>query len=240
MAKTIQKNRSILKSLGTCSFLQGASEDTIFKIYEQGTLRRYDKGESVLHAKRQADYVCFLMTGKVIEYNMTLQGNRKILFVFGKGALLNDYIFTSHAPAIYCDTIEISNILRIPKDRFAEIMKEDWSLCLAVMRGQEKKYQRLIHQLKNSVGNINMDRKIAAKLWKLGRDFGIPRGEETEIDFRISVTLLADMLGTSRENTSRLLKNMMEQGLIRHEKKRLIICDMDRLSHYYKSEDRRV
>ena len=54
----------------------------------------------------------------------------------------------------------------------------------------------------------------------------------------MSVTLLADMLGTSRENTSRLLKNMMAQGLIRHEKKRIIIRDMTRLSHYYKTGDR--
>ena len=80
-----------------------------------------------------------------------------------------------------------------------------------------------------------MDRKIAAKLWKLGRDFGIPRGEETEIDIDLSVTLLADMLGTSRENTSRLLTNMTEQGLIRHEKKRIIIRDMASLSHFYQT-----
>ena len=80
-----------------------------------------------------------------------------------------------------------------------------------------------------------MDRKIAAKLWKLGRDFGISRGDETEIDIDMSVTLLADMMGTSRENTSRLLKIMMEQGLIRREKKRIIIRDMSSLSHFYQT-----
>ena len=238
MAKTIQKNQSIVDLLEASSSIQGAEKETFRKLYEQGTLRRYDKGESVLHAKKQADYVCFLMSGKVIEYNMTLQGKRKILFVLGKGALLNDYVFTRHAPAIYCDAIEASTILQIPNERFVEILRGDCSLCLALMRDQEKKYQRLIHQLKNSVGNINMDRKIAAKLWKLGRDFGIPRKDGTEIDINMSVTLLADMMGTSRENTSRLLKNMMAQGLIRHEKKRIIIRDMTRLSHYYKTGDR--
>ncbi len=235
MAKTIQKNESVLTSLRNSSSIRGAGEETIRRLYEQGTLRRYDKRESVLHAKKHTDYVYFLISGKVIEYNMTLQGKRKILFVLGEGALLNDYIFTRHTPAIYCDTIETSAILQIPNDRFVEIMKGDCPFCLAIMKDQEKKYQRLIHQLKNSVGNINMDRKIAAKLWKLGRDFGISRGEETEIDIDMSVTLLADMLGTSRESTSRLLKNMMEQGLIRHEKKRIIIRDMSSLSHFYKT-----
>ncbi len=235
MAKTIQKNQSILTSLGSNSSLQGTGAETIRRLYEHGTLRRYDKREFVFHAKKQTEYVYFLISGKVIEYSMTLQGKRKILFVLGEGALLNDYIFTRHTPAIYCDTIETSTILQIPNDRFVEIMKGDCAFCLAIMKDQEKKYQRLIHQLKNSVGNINMNRKIAAKLWKLGRDFGIPRGEETEIDIGISVNMLADMLGTSRENTSRLLKNMMEQGLIRHEKRRLIIRDMSRLAHFYKT-----
>ena len=218
MAKAIQKDPSVLTALGSSSSVRGAGEETIRRLYEQGTLRRF----------------CFLISGKVIEYNMTLQGKRKILFVLGEGALLNDCIVTN-TPAIYCDTIETSSILQVPNDRFVEIMKEDYPFCQAVMKEQEKKYQRLIHQLKNSVGNINMDRKIAAKLWKLGRDFGIPRGEETEIDIDLSVTLLADMLGTSRENTSRLLTNMTEQGLIRHEKKRIIIHDMASLSHFYQT-----
>ena len=234
MAKAIQKDPSVLTAMGSSSSVRGAGEETIRRLYEQGTLRRYDKNESVLHAKKHTDHVCFLISGKVIEYNMTLQGKRKILFVLGEGALLNDCIVTN-TPAIYCDTIDTSSILQVPNDRFVEIMKEDYPFCQAVMKEQEKKYQRLIHQLKNSVGNINMDRKIAAKLWKLGRDFGIPRGEETEIDIDLSVTLLADMLGTSRENTSRLLTNMTEQGLIRHEKKRIIIHDMASLSHFYQT-----
>ncbi len=235
MAKTIQKSQSIFLSLASRGPLQEAKAETIRRLYELGTLRSYDKREPVLHAKKHTEYVYFLISGKVIEYNMTLQGKRKILFVLGEGALLNDYIFTRHTPGIYCDTIETSAILQVPNERFVEIMKGDCSFCLALMKDQEKKYQRLIHQLKNSVGNINMDRKIAAKLWKLGRDFGIPRGKETEIDIRLSVNMLADMLGTSRENTSRLLKSMMEQGLIRHEKKRIIICDMSSLSHFFKT-----
>ena len=117
MAKAIQKDPSVLTALGSSSSVRGAGEETIRRLYEQGTLRRYDKNESVLHAKKHTDYVCFLISGKVIEYNMTLQGKRKILFVLGEGALLNDCIVTN-TTAIYCDTIEPSAILQVPNDRF--------------------------------------------------------------------------------------------------------------------------
>ena len=58
---------------------------------------------------------------------------------------------------------------------------------------------------------------------------------EGEGRFCVSARLLADMLGTSRANTSRLLTNMTEQALIRHEKKRIIIRDMASLSHFYQT-----
>ena len=59
MAKTIQKNQSVLTALRSSSSIQGAGEETIRRLYEQGTLRRYEKGESVLHAKKHTDCVCF-------------------------------------------------------------------------------------------------------------------------------------------------------------------------------------
>ena len=43
MAKAIQKDPSVLTALGSSSSVRGAGEETIRRLYEQGTLRRYDK-----------------------------------------------------------------------------------------------------------------------------------------------------------------------------------------------------
>jgi len=114
-------------------------------------------------------------------------------------------------------------------------MAKDDTLNRAVFRDREGRLVRLQHQLKNSVGNINLERKMAAKLWKLARDFGIPREKGVEIDINISVTFLADMLGTTRETTSRLLTDLLEQRLILYNKKRVIVCDVDELAHYFRA-----
>ena len=235
MSQIIRKNTIMLDHLNNCSALSGVEDQTIRRIYREGTLRLYSKGETLVHAREVFPFICFLLTGKAIQYNLTHLGKRKIVLVLGPGTLLNNHILSNRPSTTSCDTIDNSTILIISKDKMHELMKEDFSLVQGLMRSQERKMHRLQRQVINSVGNIHMERKLAAKLWKLGRDFGIPRGEETEIDIRISVSMLADMLGTSRENTSRLLRNMIEQGLIRHEKKRIIICDMSSLSHFYKT-----
>ena len=46
---------------------------------------------------------------------------------------------------------------------------------------QEKKMWRLSHQLKNTTSCIYLERKLAAKLWKLSRDFGIEKEDGVEI-----------------------------------------------------------
>ena len=116
-----------------------------------------------------------------------------------------------------------------------ELMKEDFSLVQGLMRSQERKMHRLQRQVINSVGNIHMERKLAAKLWKLARDFSKETEEGVEIDMSISVTFLADMLGTPRETASRLIRNLTQYGLIRHEKKKVLLYDMDRLAHFFKT-----
>lgn len=41
-----------------------------------------------------------------------------------------------------------------------------------------------------------MERKIATKLWKLGRDFGVDTEDGVMIDIDLTITLMADLVST--------------------------------------------
>ncbi len=235
MSQIIRKTTVMLDHLNKCSALSGVKDQTIRKIYREGILRLFSRGETVVHAREVFPFICFLLTGKVIQYNLTHLGKRKILLVFGAGTLLNNHIFDNQPSTTYCDTLDNCVILMISKDKMHELMEEDFSLVQGLMRSQERKMHRLQHQVINSVGNIHLERKLAAKLWKLARDFGIKTEEGVVVDMRISVTFLADMLGTPRETASRLVRDLTQYGLIRHDNKRVLVCDMDSLAHFFKT-----
>lgn len=91
------------------------------------------------------------------------------------------------------------------------------------------------HQLKNTLGGIYLERKLAAKLWKLSRDFGIQTPDGIEIDINLPVTLLADMLGASRETTSRMCGILVDLGLMKINKKKITITDSQKMSAFYKT-----
>ena len=114
-------------------------------------------------------------------------------------------------------------------------MKKDFILTQNVMNALTKRVRRLYRQLKNATSIIKIEKKIAAKLWKLGKDYGVPCEKGIKINFSITVTSLADLLGSYRETVSRALKLLIQKELIIYENKQIIIPNPDALSKFFKT-----
>ena len=216
-------------------FFQDVLSDTVEKLWQAGIVKEVPKGHVLIRAKEEVPFVYIQLSGKSIIYNLTHTGKRKIIFVFGEGTLLNEHVLNTHVASMYCETIEKSRIFVIPIMEFLHCMKQDFSLTRAVLEMQERRIWRLGHQLKNTMGSIYLERKLAAKLWKLSRDFGIIKPEGIEIDINMSITFLADMLGAPRETTSRLCNTLTDYGLMKIQKKRITITNPQRMSNFYKT-----
>ncbi|MDD5968145.1 MAG: Crp/Fnr family transcriptional regulator [Candidatus Fimousia sp.] len=216
-------------------FFEGVSEETLAYLWETGKVKVYKKGMLLMRAKEPVDSVYLQLSGKSIIYNLTHTGKRKIIFIFGRGILLNEHIQSFHDASIYCETIEKSRIFVVPTVDFMYCMQQDFALTKAVLEAQERKIWRLGHQLKNTMGSIYLERKLAAKLWKLARDFGISHPDGIEIDINMTITFLADMLGAPRETTSRLCKSLTDSGLLKMDKKRIVITNLEKMSRFYKT-----
>lgn len=217
------------------SFFQNVASDTIEKLWEAGTIKQFPRGHVIMRARDDINQVYIQLSGKSMVYNLTHNGKRKIIFIFGKGVLLNENVLHVCPASLFYETLESSRIFIVPLNLFLRCMKEDFSLAKAVMEVQQCRIWRMGHQLKNTQGSIYMERKLAAKLWKLARDFGIQTPDGIEIDINLSVTLLADMLGASRETTSRLCSTLMDLGLMKIDRKRITIPDTQKMSVYYKT-----
>ncbi len=113
-------------------------------------------------------------------------------------------------------------------------MKESFPLTQAVLDEYERYLWRLAHQLKNTSGSMVTERKIAAKLWKLGRDFGERREEGVYIYLPFTMTLMADFVGVPRENVSRACKSLAARGLLVYRDRHFILPNPDGLAEFYK------
>ncbi len=122
----------------------------------------------------------------------------------------------------------------LPAARFIQVMDKDGRLAREVMGAMSLKIRRLYRQLKNTTNALSGEKRLAAKLFKLGKDYGVCSGDGTLIDMNLSITYLADMLGSKRETVSRQVKRLTELGLINMERNRITIPDMKKISEYFK------
>lgn len=223
------------KELSQMKIFENVESKTLDKILKCASILEVPKGTFLIRAREKTSFVFFQLSGKSVIYNLTSSGKRKIIFVLGKGALLNENVLNSEGPAMYCESIERSAVLAVPAADFLRILSEDFELTKNVLRCQELKMWRLSHQLKNTMSSILLERKLASKLWKLARDFGIPTEEGVEINLNLTITFLADMLGVPRETTSRACTVLVEQGLIKMNRKRITIVDTGKIVHFFRT-----
>lgn len=215
-------------------FLENCREETIQQFQKLGKVVRYPKGHICIRAREQVSDVFIILSGKVQMYNLTTCGKKKILFILGKHNIANESI-SGRYNTIYCETMENCEFYVIRRETILSLMEQDFELTKWILKYQEWKMWRLEHQLKNTVGSIYLERKLASKLWRLARDFGIQTSKGILIDMELSVTFLADLLGVPRENASRACKKLTEQGLIFMEKKKIYVLDSQRMAEFYKN-----
>lgn len=221
--------------LKAIAFFQSVKEETLSRLIQEGRIRKFPKGHALIRAGEEVSTLYFQLSGKSFVYTLTHSGQRKIHFILGKGALLNQNTLNHSVASTYCELLEPGMIFCVPAEVFARCMQSDFALTRALLGAQEHKIWRLEHQMKNTISSLYMERKLAAKLWKLARDFGMEKPEGIEIDVNFSVHFLADMLGVPRETASRLRNALVKYGLIQVNRKRITVTNPDGLAHFYKT-----
>ena len=62
------------------------------KIISYAILKKYSEQEILFREREQVESIYLLVSGNVILYRYNHQGNRKVVFVCGKGEILNEVI----------------------------------------------------------------------------------------------------------------------------------------------------
>jgi len=173
--------------------------------------------------------------GKVSLYKFNEKGQKKVIFILGPGELINEVILQSSTASINCETIEDSQIMYCNTMELLQVMESDFEFTKMVLSSLSLKVRRMYRQFKNTTGVLNMGKRVASKLWKLGRDYGVANDNGILIDMEISITYLADLFGAQRETISRACKELSELGLIEYNNKKFIIKNKEKLLEYFKA-----
>lgn len=225
---------TIKEACACVKVLQAANPSTQAAFVLYGILKQYRKGEHVFLDRTKVEQFYFMISGTAALYKLNHQHDKKVIFIYGAGEMLNEVMLQDEYASINCELLSDAIVLQIPKKQLLFCMSQDYLLAEAVMKSMAIKIRRLYHQLKNTSNSMRLDKQIAAKLWKLSRDHGVPCEAGFVIDFDLPITYLADLVGSKRETVSRQVKVLVEKDLIIVKKNRFYVKNREELLNYFK------
>lgn len=236
MIGVIYKMRYVkLEELKKLPGFNGLDENTLRKLSNIIRVNRYEKAKVLFRDKDIVDNIYIVLKGKASLYKFNEKGQKKVIFILGEGDFINEVILQNSTASINCETIEDSRIMHCNTAELLQVMEKNFEFTKIVLSSLSLKVRRMYRQFKNTTGVLSMGKRVASRLWKLGRDYGVPLDNGILIDMEISITYLADLFGAQRETISRACKELSELGLIEYSNKKFIIKDEEKLLEYFKT-----
>lgn len=190
----------------------------------------YPRG-SVLFAEGQPSQGVYLLCSGKVKLSTCSRDGKVIILqiaepgeILGLSAVVADLNFETTA-----EVIEPSRVSFVRKSEFLEFLRQDSDACLSAVRQLSHNYQTAHLQ----ICSLGLSHSVADKLARLFMSWCRSHGDLNADAVRLKNTYtheeIAEMIGTSRETVSRLLKNFRERKLITLKGSDLIIHDRKRL-----------
>ena len=191
------------EAFNNIEILKKLNSKTIEYIKPFSTLKTYKEREHVFMDKDEISNLYIIVLGKAALYKLNNFGDKKIIFIFDEGKILNEHSLQNIKVSINCEILEISVIMSIPCNIFIKAMENDFLLSKSILDLMSLNIRRLYRQLQNTTNNLECEKKLASKLLKLAKDNGIYCENIVKINIPLTVTYISEMIGSRRETVSR-------------------------------------
>ncbi|MEI0592959.1 Crp/Fnr family transcriptional regulator [Brachyspira pilosicoli] len=206
---------------------------TIEYIKQFSTLKLYKEKDHVFIDKDEIMNIYFIILGKAALYKINNFGDKKIIFIFDDGKILNEHSLQNIKVSISCEILEDSIIMSVPCNIFLKAMEKDFILSKSIIDSMSLNIRRLYRQLQNTTNNLECEKRLASKLLKLAKDNGICCENIVKINVPLTITYISEMIGSRRETVSRQITKLSKLGFIEFKNNFIFIKDIEKLRNYF-------
>ena len=216
--------------LPAASFFCCLSQDILQKFESLKITSAYPKGTTLFIEGQQANAIYMLCQGRVKLSTCSRDGKVIILRIAEAGEILG--LSATVSNLMYettADVIEPCQVNVIRKDDFLRFLAQYPEACLSAVKQLSNHY----HTAFTQICSLGLSSSVADKLAKLFLGWCESNGNGNNGSVRLKLTYtheeIAEMIGTSRETVTRLLKEFKDRKLITLKGADLIIHDKEKL-----------
>lgn len=185
--------------------------------------RRYAKEDVIFHADESGDVFCLIREGQVKITMISPEGKEIILSLLGPGDFFGEMALLDDEPrsatVVATENLELVTIWR---SDFLQILAENFSITRKVLKELSKRLRTASNRIE-SLATMDVYGRLARFFLDQARDSGKVLENGYVAVQRPTHQAIANMIGTSRETVSRLIHDLMRQGLLLSEGKTIYL-----------------
>jgi CRP-like cAMP-binding protein len=183
--------------------------------------RRFPKNVTIVEEGLSGDYMYVICEGRVKVTKSSDDGREKILDILEAGSFFGDMALFDRAPrSASVKTLEASRLLALSRRDVLDVMRRSTDFSLAII-------QVLIHRLRETgeQASAMSFQGVKARAKGLLTRVAEPQADGRCLTPSLTHQQIADMIGSSRETVTRVVKQLKQDDWLDQEGKRYIVSN---------------
>ena len=223
--------RSMSDALAAVPLFAGLDAAGLEGLAKGMRVRRFRRGETVFHLGDPGDALFIVMAGSIKITLPADTGDEAILATLRPGDFFGELALLDGAPrSATAVAIEPTETYILARERFRELIATEPVMREALLATLAAEVRRLTHHVEE-LHFLDITGRLASRLARLAAEPGASRLPDGSIRLAGPLTQgdLAAMIGCTRQSVNKLLGMFTDDGLIRLEKDRIVVIDLDGL-----------
>ena len=222
---------SMTDALSAVPLFAGLDADGLADLARGMRVRRFRRGETVFHVGDPGDALFIVMAGSIKITLPADTGDEAILATLRSGDFFGELALLDGAPrSATAVAIEPTETYVLSRDGFRELIASQAQMREALLATLAAEVRRLTNHVEE-LHFLDITGRLASRLVRLSAETGADRLPDGAVRLAGPLTQgdLAAMIGCTRQSVNKLLGLFSDDGLIRLERDRIIVVDLDGL-----------
>lgn len=210
-------------------YFAALTEEEAGAVAEDVLVQRFSPREAIVVAGEACKGLYFIRSGTVRVYRMGPDGREQALRLASKGDTFGEVpVFDGGTMPAHVEAIKECVVLLVPLRVLQNVVRRHPEVSIALLELFSRRI-RMFVELVEQLSLQTVEARLARYLFQLARIEGVEQDGEIVVSRDLTVQDLSTLLGSVREVVARQLHALQEDGVIRVERKRIAILDMEHL-----------
>ncbi len=214
------RGKEALESLRTIPLFSSVSDEDLESIASLLIERRFPAGKTIVEEGLPGDYMYVIREGRVKVTKLSGDGREKILELLESGEFFGEMSLLDRAPrSASVKTLAETRILALARNDFLSVLRRSPDLAMAVIQELTRRLRQVDEQA-SSLSFQSVEERTKGLLQRMARE---EAGGQSRRTPALTHQQIADMIGTSRETVTRVVKDLKEQGWLEQDGKHYLV-----------------